>query len=138
MNLKDDALVLLGWSCPYCGMPTTLVDSAVIYGKSYDGKCYYCKPCQAWVGCHKGTDKAMGRVANKKLRELKHQAHGIFDRIWKEGYVINRVEAYEILSNYLGLPKEQTHIGMFDEEMCHRTIEFSSMYLTEIENKLKE
>lgn len=26
MSLKDDPLVLLGWSCPYCGAPTQLVD----------------------------------------------------------------------------------------------------------------
>jgi len=74
MTLKDDPLVLLGWSCPYCGAPTKLVDDTEIYGRSYGTSCYVCKPCGAWVGCHKGTDKALGRIANKELRELKRQA----------------------------------------------------------------
>ena len=29
---------------------------------------YICKPCDAYVGVHKGTDKALGRLANKELR----------------------------------------------------------------------
>lgn len=83
MHLKDDPLVLLGWSCPYCGNPTKLVEDTQIYGRSYGTKCYVCEPCGAWVGCHKGTDKALGRVANKELRQLKHQAHEAFDPLWK-------------------------------------------------------
>lgn len=71
MNLKDDLLVLIGWSCPYCGAPTQFVDDSEIYGRSFGGKCYICRPCQAWVGCHKDSDKALGRIANKTLRLLK-------------------------------------------------------------------
>lgn len=134
MTLKDDALILLGWSCPYCGRPTRLVDSSVVYGRSYGCKCYYCEPCQAWVGCHKGTDKALGRIADKYLRELKRQAHESFDRIWNEGY-IKRNEAYRLLSEALGLPIEQTHIGMFDEDLCRRTISLSKIMIGQFENK---
>lgn len=134
MTLKDDALILLGWSCPYCGRPTRLVDSSVVYGRSYGCKCYYCEPCQAWVGCHKGTDKALGRIADKYLRELKRQAHESFDRIWNEGYT-KRNEAYRLLSEALGLPVEQTHIGMFDEDLCRRTISLSKIMIGQFENK---
>ena len=87
-----------------------------------------CKPCGAWVGCHKGTTKALGRIANKELRQLKHQAHEAFDPIWQKGRV-SRSEAYEILSIALGLPIWQTHIGMFDETMCRRVIEVSNIIL---------
>lgn len=124
MELKDDALVLHGWSCPYCGSPTQLVDDTEIYGRSYGSKCYVCRPCGAWVGCHKGTDKALGRVANAELRALKNEAHRYFDRLWKDGYVSRKV-AYEMLSNAFRLPKEHTHIGMFDEELCRKTTRFS-------------
>ena len=124
MTLKDDPLVLCGWSCPYCGNPTKLFEDSQIYGRSYGSKCYVCEPCGAWVGCHKGTNKSLGRVANKKLRELKHQAHEAFDPIWKEGYM-PRIGAYEILSIAFDLPTEQTHIGMFDEDMCHKVISLS-------------
>lgn len=124
MRLKDDIIVLLGWSCPYCGNATKLVDDTYVYGVPYGGKCYICEPCGAWVGCHKGTDKALGRVADKHLRELKRQAHDEFDPIWKEGY-LPRSKAYEILSIAFGLPIEYTHIGMFDEEMCRKAIDLS-------------
>lgn len=126
MALPDDALVLLGWSCPYCGNPTELVDSSEIYGRSYGSKCYYCRPCQAWVGCHKDSDKSLGRLANKELRQLKHQAHEAFDPIWREGF-ISRSDAYKILSIALGLPQEQTHIGMFNEDMCRTVIRLSNI-----------
>ena len=131
---RQRILILLGWSCPYCGRPTRLVDSSVVYGRSYGCKCYYCEPCQAWVGCHKGTDKALGRIADKYLRELKRQAHESFDRIWNEGY-IKRNEAYRLLSEALGLPVEQTHIGMFDEDLCRRTISLSKIMIGQFENK---
>lgn len=126
MTLKDDPIVLLGWSCPYCGNPTKLVDSSEIYGRSIGGKCWYCKPCQAWVGCHKDSDRALGRVANKRLRQLKHQAHEAFDPIWKEGH-LSRSAAYELLSVAFDLPPEQTHIGMFDEELCEKVIVLSKV-----------
>ena len=133
MELKDDTLVLCGWSCPYCGAPTQLVDSAEIYGHPLGLKCYICKPCQAWVGCYKGTDRALGRVANKALRRLKHQAHEAFDPIWQEGY-ITRAAAYEVLSTAFQLPKEQTHIGMFDEELCRKVIRLSNIILKYLRN----
>lgn len=133
MTLKDDPIVLLGWSCPYCGAPTKLVDDTEIYGRSFGTKCYICKPCGAWVGCHKGTDKALGRLANKELRELKHQAHEAFDPLWKDGY-LPRTAAYEVLSTAFDLPTEQTHIGMFDEEMCRKVISLSNIILKYIKS----
>ena len=131
MELKNDPLVIHGWSCPYCGAPTQLVDDIEIYGKSYGTKCYVCKPCEAWVGCHKGTNKALGRVAKRELRELKRQAHESFDPIWEEGH-LPRIGAYEILSIAFDLPPEQTHIGMFDEDMCRTVIALSGVILEEL------
>lgn len=133
MTLKDDPLVILGWICPYCGAPTKLVDDTRIYGRSYGTKCYVCEPCGAWVGCHKGTDRALGRVANKELRRLKHQAHEAFDPLWKDGH-LPRKAAYEILSTAFRLPKEQTHIGMFDEELCRKVIRLSNIILKYIKS----
>lgn len=129
--LKDDILVLKGWSCPYCGSPTRLVDSSIIYGSSYNMQCYYCSDCNAWVGCHKGTDKSLGRIANKSLRLLKRQAHEVFDKIWLNGYM-SRKDAYNELSKRLGLSLEFTHIGMFDEDMCKQVIKHSKELLNEI------
>lgn len=126
MPLEDDPLVLRGWSCPYCGAPTQLVDDTDIYGRSYGTKCYVCRPCGARVGCHKGTDRALGRIADKRLRELKHDAHEAFDPIWKEGY-LPRSAAYEVLSAAFHLSPEHTHIGMFNEDMCRKVIKLSNI-----------
>lgn len=133
MRLKDNILVLLGLSCPYCGAPTRLVDDSEIYGMSFGSKCRVCIPCDAWVGCHRGSDRALGRLANKKLRDLRHRAHEAFDPIWKDGY-LPRSAAYEVLSSAFELPIEQTHIGMFDEEMCRKTINLSGIILKNIKN----
>ena len=60
-------------TCDYCGRPAQLTDSAIVYGRSY-GLIYYCAPCQAWVGVHKGTTTPLGRLANHELREWKKAA----------------------------------------------------------------
>lgn len=137
MRLKNDALVLLGLSCPYCGAPTKLVDDSQIYGQSYGSKCYICEPCGAWVGCHRNTDKALGRIADRELRQWKHLAHEAFDPLWKKGY-LPRAIAYEILSLALGLPKEQTHIGMFDDSLCRKVIRFSNIIIKYIRQNGKK
>ena len=49
--------ILSGKICPYCGNRTEYVDSSVIYGRSY-GMIYLCWDCMAYVGVHKGTDRA--------------------------------------------------------------------------------
>lgn len=109
--------------CDYCGKPARLVDSAIVYeGRSY-GQIWYCKGCQAWVGCHKGTSTPLGRLANAELRKLKRIAHAEFDPLWRGKTRFTRRMAYKWLAEEMGLPEDQTHIGMFDEEQCRKCIE---------------
>lgn len=122
-------LILAGKICPYCGKPTEFVDSSVVYGQSY-GMIYLCSPCGAYVGVHKGSDRSLGRVAQKTLRNMKHQAHEYFDKIWQLGYM-KRAQAYQWLSNVLNIPPDYTHIGMFSEITCLRTINFSKQLLND-------
>lgn len=75
----------------------------------------------------------MGRLANAELRALKHQAHEAFDPLWTEGH-LSRKDAYEVLSVAFDLPPEQTHIGMFDEEMCRKVIQLSNIILKYIKD----
>lgn len=112
-----------GRICPYCGNATTLVDSSEIYGTSY-GPIYICRPCNAYVGCYKGTHKALGRLANRELRETKKKAHHYFDQLWKP-QVQKRPLEYLWLSQQLEIPKEFTHIGMSNTNQCNRIIELS-------------
>ena len=95
---------------------------------------YLCRPCNAYVGVHKGTNQALGRLANAELRELKKQAHKHFDPIWQkelnEGYKVKhaRKMAYLWLSKGMNLSVEETHIGMFDVDQCRLAIELCKNY----------
>lgn len=88
---------------------------------------YICKPCDAIVGVHKGTDNALGRLANRELRSLKKEAHANFDPIWKTKKM-DRSQAYKWLSQQLELPPQYTHIGMFSEKTCKRVITICKKY----------
>jgi hypothetical protein len=98
---------------------------------------YYCAPCQAWVGVHKGTNKALGRLANAELREWKKEAHKYFDPLWqakiKQGYTKTqaRRRAYKWLSQQMGIPVKETHIGMFDVDQCKQVVEICKRYYLE-------
>jgi hypothetical protein len=110
--------------CPYCGKEAELVDSKIIYKKSY-GWMYLCrcKPELVYVGCHKGTTKPLGRLADSELRQCKKQAHALFDPIWQRpSGGKSRRGAYNWLADKLGIPMPECHIGMFDVEMCRKVI----------------
>lgn len=108
--------------CPYCGRKAEYVDSKLIYGKSY-GMAYWCRPCDAYVGVHKGTDKPLGRLANAELRRWKMAAHKVFDPLWQYGHFKHqRNAAYAWLAERMQLPREKTHIGMFDVGQCQQAI----------------
>ena len=123
--------IIRGKVCPYCKIPSVLIESKEVYGKDY-GKLYICNKCQAYVGCHKGTENALGRLANKELRRLKMEAHKYFDQLWKgkKNRKKARTEAYRWLSRNLVIQPEFTHIGMFSENTLIKVIELSK-------NKLK-
>lgn len=69
--------MLRGEVCAYCERKTEKVSSAEVYGTDEPdyGTMYLCRRCDAWVGCHKGTDNALGRVADASLRFWKGKAH---------------------------------------------------------------
>lgn len=107
-------------TCPYCGEKAVMVDSSAVYSKSY-GMIWLCRPCMAWVGCHKGTTRPLGRLANKTLRKAKVRAHEAFDQLWRSG-ALTRTFAYEWLAKQMGLSAAECHIGMFDVEQCERVV----------------
>lgn len=128
-------LINKGLICPYCSSETEYTDSLEVYSKSY-GMIYICKPCDAWVGTHKGDPtQALGRVANAELRELKTQVHKLFDPLWEKAVKVRgwskqkaRSSAYSWLAKRMLLPVEQCHIGMFDIERCQKAIKILQQY----------
>jgi hypothetical protein len=114
--------------CPYCDAGAVLHRSSAkfYHGRDY-GPVWACVPCGAWVGCHDGTEKPLGRLANKELRQAKIMAHAAFDPLWKPradgSRPMNRRDAYRWLAGRLGIPAKRCHIGWFDAEMCQRVVD---------------
>lgn len=108
--------------CKYCGEDAVWCENKVIYGKNY-GKsymCYYCRPCDAYVGCHNNTREPLGSLANRETREWRKKTHASFDPLWKDSSM-NRKQAYAILKRHFG---HQIHIGESDVDKCKAIIEF--------------
>ncbi len=115
--------------CPYCGKQAELVDSIRIYIiKSY-GRAYLCEPCWAYVGCHKGTTKPLGKLADAELRGERIKVHKAFDGYWR-GQEMSRSLAYRWLAEQLGISMKKCHVGMFDLGMCELALEALREYDT--------
>jgi hypothetical protein len=111
--------------CGYCGSPAELVHGDVVYPHRPDlsGKLFYrCAPCGAYVGCHPGTKKPLGVLANAELRRVRSEAHAVFDPKWRSGAWGSRHEAYAKLAMLLGIATDNCHIGGFDVDTCKKVI----------------
>jgi len=113
--------------CPYCEKPSQVVGGNVIYphrSDLYRLNFWHCAPCEAYVGCHKGSKAPLGRLANAELRKAKKDAHDAFDPLWRLGG-FSRDEAYLTLARAMQLDPKDCHIGMFDMDQCKKVIEIS-------------
>ena len=116
--------------CRYCGSVIRLVPAESIYGMKAAKRLgligeyiYQCQNCSARVGCHKGTTRPLGNVANEALRLNRIETHHIFDAYWKSQHM-TRTGAYKWLSQHMRLPAKQTHIGGFEMDQCQQVIDF--------------
>lgn len=136
---KEHRYILKGDICPYCGSGTIRYSEEHVYGRKYKGRKIICcinyPDCDSYVGTHE-DGRSMGRLANKKLREKKKEAHYYFDKLYKENY-IKRKESYKMLSVFLDIPEKYTHIGMFSIKTCDKVIEWSKQKYLEYVNKNK-
>lgn len=121
--------------CPYCQADAVFTDSAEVYGGRSYGMIWLCRPCKSWVGVHKGSNHALGRLANAELRIAKQLAHEYFDPLWKKKMARDgcsktkaRRAGYRWLSKQLGIPYKKTHIGMFDVADCRRVVNLCLPY----------
>lgn len=121
-------------TCPYCIQKAQLLDSKYIYGESY-GMIWICKPCDAYVGTHKDTNKPWGSLANAKLRYFRRLAHKYFDSLWERKIAQDkcskkeaRLAGYKWLALQLKIDRKYCHIGMFDVNWCQKVIDICSKY----------
>ena len=114
--------------CRYCGGVIKLIPAKMVYGEStrrlgMEGEyLYQCQNCNARVGCHKGTTRPLGNVANEVLRLKRMEAHRVFDALWTSGRM-TRTGAYRWLAGELHLRPDRAHIGGFEMDQCQKVIE---------------
>lgn len=77
--------------------------------------------CDAYVRVHPGTNIPVGTMANRRLRELRKQAHREFDKLYKSG-TMTKQEAYYWLAYMISAPLSQAHIGYLGEYYCEVVI----------------
>lgn len=126
-------------SCAHCGEFSRRTTGEEIYPHRTDlhSKVFFkCGSCDAYVGAHSDTGAALGRPANKELRDARIVLHNrMVDPLWQKapetgGYtpeddnarkLIQRAarhRVYAFLAHQMKLPKEQTHVAEFDLEQC--------------------
>ena len=109
--------------CPYCGAAAVLIPSP---RPDWAAK-WVCKPCDARVGCHPGTTKALGTLADAPLRDARTAAHDVFDQLWKEAG-LSRRQAYRWLQQATARPEYACHIAWMDAAECHRVQALASAH----------
>ena len=114
--------------CRYCGGPIHVVPAIRVYGSSVyrlgleNEHIFQCQNCNARVGCHKGTTRPLGNVANETLRLKRMETHQVFDAFWKS-QGMTRTQAYKWLAQQMGLPENKAHIGGFEMDQCQQVID---------------
>lgn len=130
-------------TCPYCRATAVLVSGDIIYPHLphfADRRFWKCLSCgDAYVGCHPGGDKPLGRLADKDLRRAKTHAHAAFDPLWEAkmerdqiGKGEARSRAYRWLASQLGIDPKDCHIGMMDIETCRRVVLICRPYVAKL------
>jgi len=114
--------------CPECGATARLVPSATVYGRSYGRDLWVCgrfPACDTYVGTHP-DGRPLGTLAGPALRAARNLAHATFDPLWRDGWM-RREAAYRWLSEAMGLPREDTHIALFDADQCADVVVLAKM-----------
>lgn len=110
--------------CPTCNRDAELVGGDVIYPHREDlhhKQFWKCPEHDAYVGCHPGTNKPLGRLADAATRRLKLNAHAAFDPLWKTKRM-TRSGAYSWLAGKLGISPGACHMGSMSDDNLRRVV----------------
>lgn len=115
--------------CRYCGGVIRCVPGQKVYGDAAASRLklgnewfYQCQNCNARVGCHKGSKRPLGNIANEVLRLKRKETHQVFDAFWQRRGM-TRTAAYKWLAEQMKLPEEKAHIGGFEVDQCQQVID---------------
>lgn len=110
--------------CPDCQAPARIVKGGFIYPHRPDlfGKPYWqCPTCDARVGCHPGTKKPLGTLANPALRKARRAAYAAFDTLWRaQGK--EEPHAYRWLAKKLRISHDVCHFARFNAGTCAQVV----------------
>lgn len=120
--------------CRYCGGTVRLVPANMVYGAAAAKRLklekemfYQCQSCNARVGCHRGSKRPLGNLANEVLRLKRMETHQVYDAFWKSKGM-TRTQAYKWLAERMQIPEQQAHIGSFEMDQCQRVIDLCREY----------
>ena len=136
LKRKYSGVVVLGYSkypipsiCRYCEGEVILTTNDFIYDRKiwkHDNcNVYACIACKASVGTHPDGITPLGLLADKGLKNLRSQAHRLFDPLWKSGKR-TRNQAYKWMAKRLGIPVKECHFGQLDNDVLTRAVEILS------------
>lgn len=112
-------------NCPHCRQKADFMTSKEYYGKDYQRNVYVCHSCNASIGTHGRSNRPLGTLANKELRQLRKRCHQALDVLWegsKETQMMTRKDAYVWLRKTLNVTKKEAHIGKLDKRQCRIVI----------------
>jgi hypothetical protein len=121
-EIKDN--VFSGKVCSYCQCETKVVTNNGIYGPTFI-QCsmnpdHYVATYQSGI--------ALGRLADRTLRQKITEAHSIFNSLVENKVFKSHEEAYAWLSYVMKLPEQETDFWLFNEEQCDNAIRIITRY----------
>ena len=59
--------------------------------------------------------------ADYETRVARHETHMVFDPLWQSG-MVPKNRLFKRLSQHMGLPQREAHIGMFNRDQCQKVM----------------
>lgn len=117
------------------------MDKSEVYKRSYGGKAWLCRPCDAWVLAHKDAPyRPTGTLAKSLLRALRLKAVCLFEQVWRTAAQDTsrsqdewRHMAYQWLANQMGISPDRCQIGYFSHVQTQIVINICSAAFTKKE-----
>jgi ssDNA-binding Zn-finger/Zn-ribbon topoisomerase 1 len=159
-GVKDHEL-----TCPICEKKMILRTDSRFKKHGLWYSCVDFPACRGAHGAHKDGEP-LGKPADQETKDLRVQAHQLFDQIWKNDrkrllkvtealaesqmklrkksgkprqkskHRSPRHRAYLWLSRCLGISMKECHIGRFDKTQCEQVIRLCKKYLEESRTRL--
>lgn len=109
--------------CPVCGGEIEYRSAVGVYKHETRAKetmLYICRnypKCDMYVRTLPGTDIPAGTLANRRLRQLRREAHALINQLHTSG-VMGKDDVYCMLGTLIQAPRSECHIGYLGEYYC--------------------